>query len=739
MDKIQYQKWFFAISSIVVLVIAFTTTTVYLNSLVFNDSKNITNIELPIAVDSLSMLEKFGDMSSNLLEYSHGESEEKEEFYVNLEQYNKFFSSLKEISLIEPSSQLHIDRLQKVTDDYVKSAEKIFTLFNPEVERWAIIEVDKIEHGIAAKLERYIENLKNSVLDKNIEKIYLLELIDEAGDMLSSLAEYVSGEIDEIEEFDNNYQEFNFFLEKLKLINYDKKELSRIIKLNNQFYQKSYNVFNTYNPTNKKTILKLIDDMEHNQFKELENILVILAENAVINKEKSISSIEKTINIAKYSSIVMALLTIILAFVILKNIYANFKHNMLAMKEKENEIKKVNESLEIRIEDRTKELTSAKIDAENASKSKSEFLSNMSHEIRTPLNAIIGFTEILAKSDLSDKNLKYIQTIKSSAQALTTLINDILDFSKIEAGKLEIKKVPTDIKSLVEDVENALYPKLKEKNLYYKTKINKNLPKLLYLDNSRLRQILFNIIGNAIKFTNQGLITVMIDYKNLDDDFIDLFIKIKDTGIGVKKENQERIFKAFEQQSDIDTKVTVGTGLGLAICSKLIKLMKGTITLDSIYGKGSTFLISLPNIKIAYYKDVHHLNISNNDLDFYNSKVVIADDIQNNITLITTYYEEKNITFLEAKNGKEVIELLEKEKPDLILMDLKMPVMNGYECCEYIRENSEFKEIPIIAISASVLDRDMRLLEKNFNGYLSKPIDFSILDKELSKFLKTVN
>jgi len=486
--KLIYQKWAFAIILIVIFVILFTSTTVYLNSNIYSDSKKITHKDLPLTIYAFSMIDKFNNMSSNLLEYSHGEMEEKNEFFINLEEYNHYFAQLKETNKIY-NIKLPVSRLLRVSEDYINSANRVFLLYNPKNEMWAILEVDKIEHSIAKKLENKLEELRKKPQTTLKQNIILLELIDEAGDLLASLSEYVSGEMDEIEEYESNTKEFNSFIKQLEASGYNQKYIDEIKELQKNLYNRSYTIFDTYNPQNKRKALKLIDYMEHNQFKELESILNILASNSINSKEKIMTSIEESLDTANYISVAMAIFTIIISIMILKNLYKNFNQKVKNLLEKQESLEK------------------------------------------------------------------------------------------------ELKK--------------------KEKEL-----------------NKLSSKININTVSDEKEFT------------------------------------------------------------------------------------------------------------------FRKAKILIADDIQENINLITAYYKNKNLEFIEAINGQEAVELTKKKKPDLVLMDLKMPIMNGYEACELIRKDSQINYIPIIAMSSSVLDRNILLLEKDFNGYISRPIDFSILDKELSKYLK---
>lgn len=381
------------------------------------------------------------------------------------------------------------------------------------------------------------------------------------------------------------------------------------------------------------------------------------------------------------------------------------------------------------------DLEKAKSEAENATLAKSQFLANMSHEIRTPLNSIIGFTELLNEQIKDSKLRSFVKTIQTAGHSLLSLINDILDLSKIEAGKMSIDKKACNPHGLFNDLGQIFMMAIRGKNLDFILDIDPKIPESLILDATRLRQILFNLIGNAIKFTEQGHIYLRARRANEDKirSKLDLYIDVEDTGIGISQDQQELIFKDFEQLEGQDVRKYGGTGLGLAISKRLTELMGGEISLISLPGSGSTFTIHLKDVDVSTMVMETETIKPNIRIHFRPANVLVVDDIEDIRNLLRECFSDTQFTVSNANNGLEAVNAVKQGKFDLVLMDIRMPIMDGYQAAEQIRA---FSTVPIIALTASVMqDSYERTKSSNFDGYLRKPVLKNELIAELTQFL----
>jgi signal transduction histidine kinase/CheY-like chemotaxis protein len=362
--------------------------------------------------------------------------------------------------------------------------------------------------------------------------------------------------------------------------------------------------------------------------------------------------------------------------------------------------------------------------AQEANKAKSAFLANMSHEIRTPMNAILGFTRMAMETDLNAGQRNYLEKIDSSSKILLNIINDILDFSKIEAGKLDAEFTSFDFYAVIENVTIASRAKADKKGLSFKVNLDKHLPPILLGDPVRIFQVLNNLCDNAIKFTSAGEITLTVVLAELSDFALAVSFSVKDQGIGLTREQADKLFQPFTQADISTTRLYGGTGLGLAICKSLCEIMGGGITVDSEYGKGSVFSFTLP-LGIGDSEDLQILDAEDSPPDLSGVKILIVEDNLVNQEIILALMEKTRASLEVAGDGAVALEKIRDEDFDLVFMDVQMPVMDGLQATKAVRllADADKARIPIIAMTAHAMNEDRRTcLEAGMDDYVTKPI-----------------
>jgi len=378
-------------------------------------------------------------------------------------------------------------------------------------------------------------------------------------------------------------------------------------------------------------------------------------------------------------------------------------------------------------------------DAEEATSAKSRFLANMSHEIRTPMNAIIGFTDLLTRKVEDIEVRKYVDHIQTSSRSLLTLINDILDLSKVEAGKLDIVSTAMDLRQVVKDMPLMFGERAERKGLHFSAFADESVPERVVMDDARIRQVLINLIGNAIKFTEKGKVSLDVRAAQLEEDGpgqMSLMMRVEDTGVGISPEEQEHIFGAFDQARGQAHSEFGGTGLGLAISQKLIELMGGTIYLESEPGRGSVFTVSIPSVEfLSSPEEDEAFPVSMDNIRFFGSSVLVADDVPENLVLMKEMFQLVGLKFMGANNGDRVLEILRSTSIDLLLLDLHMPGKNGIEVVEQLMSGETRPPYPIIAFSASVMGDDADSFREITDGFIAKPLTHEKLMEMLAVHL----
>ncbi|MBD5476110.1 MAG: response regulator [Lachnospiraceae bacterium] len=396
----------------------------------------------------------------------------------------------------------------------------------------------------------------------------------------------------------------------------------------------------------------------------------------------------------------------------------------------------------------TKQLIELKEEAERANEAKSSFLARMSHEIRTPINAVLGMNEMILRETQSDNIMEYASNINSAGRTLLSIINDILDLSKIESSRMEIVENNYNLGRLLIDVENMISMRAEEKNLYFRVVTDDKLPNQLHGDDIRIKQCMTNLLTNSVKYTKEGNVTLKVDFTSNDGDMIDLRITVSDTGIGIKEEELHKLFDPFTRLDLLQNKSVEGTGLGLSITKRLVEMMGGELTVDSCYGKGSSFSFVIPQKSVGSellgdYKTnaIQMSEIKTRERKEYiapKARILAVDDNRVNLTVVKGLLKKLKVQFDSAGSGQECLAKVRQNHYDIILLDHMMPDMDGIETLRAMQQIEEYikNRSVVIALTANaIVGAKEEYLSEGFEDYLSKPIDFVMLEEMIRKYL----
>ena len=731
-------------------------------------ARQVRDDDVPGAILYLQILDEIGDLHSNVLDYLAGEEDELADFEANLDEFKVFLASLKPLET-RPVELSQLTQVEALVQEYeTRSRAEVFNLYSPDTERSAARRADRLEN-IAGKIlreelwaiseqtyQQLVEESRTGKVSRSTLSLFnqYRQLSNIAPEMINSVSEYVFGEPEEEQIFYEMSERFGQMLTSVSSLEHSVDEqiaLDRIAQLHATIQTTAEDIFSVYASVAKLSALKSADELEHIIMARTEALLDNATAEETQEAAHELDLLAKSIvsfrNWFRLAAIVLTLGFGMFFVFISRQVSGSFREavdvaNTIAsgrssetatITEGPREVIELHSalaSMSQRIQEQREAVQSAS-QARSANLAKSQFLRSMSHEIRTPLNSILGFTDVLFRDQsLSDENKAHVDRIKRSGRHLLALINDVLDMSKIESGHLEVENASVPIEELTSDLKSIMGFRADEKGLSFEVKIQPDVPDFINTDYGKLRQILINLLGNAVKFTQSGEVSITVGTQTKRSGYQEIAFDVKDTGSGVPQEDQERIFNTFEQAKGRHH--AEGSGLGLAISKEYALLMNGDLYLVGSSEAGSHFRLVLPLIVGVGRPPTESLaapqTISELPEGASAPKILIVDDVTSNRDLITSLLSNKPYQLIEAVDGLDAIGKYKDQKPDIVLMDVRMPEMDGFEATQKILSSAGGRNARIIAVTANAFDEDKeRALSVGMVDFLRKPLDEAAL------------
>ncbi|MEL7579640.1 ATP-binding protein [Pseudoalteromonas sp. D15MCD-2] len=706
----------------------------------FNNIGKISNY----AVDILKINKDIVEMQRDISVY--GASGSAPVFKKIMVNYDSIESRLTEINIGKgaESIQIHLDGMTELVSRYGANLKVLtlrFTQRNDLIEK----ELPQIYLNAVSLLE----NLKAKATDTN-EKLYVTEYLNlwhmlhrDANQFLTKKDYAKRAEVEKtLNSLSKNVADRSKFKNMIDLSNSYRNAFSKSVQANRN-YLSLVNVVMAGDAIEFSTLANSLREDSLTQLKQIKRD----AQTTVLMTESILNALALMVVIYIVALSLFFHLQITRAIKRLTNSFTHFLNGDLEApiyELKRNDEIGILAKAANKFRELSKDLSEAKHSAEHTTKVKSEFLANMSHEIRTPMNGILGMARQMARTTLTSEQSKMLHLIQSSGASLLVIINDILDLSKIEASKIELESEPVDLSYLLEELRHLFQEQADSKNIQLYISTTPEVEKLAFLaDETRLKQVLINLLGNAVKFTERGSVSLTVNIQEIGLDEVKLTFNVSDTGIGIASEHLGTLFEAFSQADTSITRRFGGTGLGLTISNKLLNLMEAPLKVESALGEGSHFYFDLKAKRTLSSMDLDHQDIllttSKKVIDLSNINALVVEDNDINQIVIEAMLNEFNITSINmANNGQEAVEQCELGVFDIIFMDMQMPVLDGPQATLKIREFSAFKHTPIIALTANVLSTDkQRCFDAGMDDYIAKPLEYDALRSILLKWCKT--